>query len=164
MEDFNLSNEISEVKKSDFLRWHILSTEEGLWSDMDILYLKSMPNFGNFSGTGSGKTLSAILASKILQSKMTLIICPNDIVDHWEKNIHELFPNDKILIKKDVFKVDYDENQNQYLILNWDTIQQKHLIPEMIKFTKQKIDFIILDEIHFSKITKKKYVSERRKH
>ncbi len=32
----------AEVHKSDFLRWHILSTEGGLWSDMDILYFKEM--------------------------------------------------------------------------------------------------------------------------
>ena len=31
-----------EVYRSDFLRWHLLSTEGGLWSDMDIIYFKSM--------------------------------------------------------------------------------------------------------------------------
>jgi len=32
----------AEVYKSDFLRWHLLSTVGGLWSDMDIMYFKSM--------------------------------------------------------------------------------------------------------------------------
>jgi len=37
-----MNDKISEVHRSDFLRWHILSTEGGLWSDMDILYFKGI--------------------------------------------------------------------------------------------------------------------------
>ena len=37
-----MNDDMSEVHKSDFLRWHILSTEGGLWSDMDILYFKGI--------------------------------------------------------------------------------------------------------------------------
>lgn len=40
--DFELSNTMSEVHKSDFLRLHLLSTIGGLWSDMDIFYFKPM--------------------------------------------------------------------------------------------------------------------------
>jgi len=36
--------------------------------------------FCNFSGTGAGKTLSAVLASRVIDSKMTVIVCPNDVV------------------------------------------------------------------------------------
>lgn len=46
---FGLSNNMPEVHKSDYLRWHLLSTEGGLWSDMDILYFASVPSdFSNF--------------------------------------------------------------------------------------------------------------------
>lgn len=37
-----INDEISEVYKSDFLRWYLLSTVGGLWSDMDILYFRPM--------------------------------------------------------------------------------------------------------------------------
>jgi len=40
----NLDNNMSEVHKASFLRQYLLSTEGGLWSDMDILYFKSMNN------------------------------------------------------------------------------------------------------------------------
>lgn len=36
------NNDASEVHKSDYLRWKLLSTVGGLWSDMDIIYFKSM--------------------------------------------------------------------------------------------------------------------------
>ncbi len=42
--NIGIDNSISEVHKSDFLRWWILSTIGGLWSDMDIIYYKSMTN------------------------------------------------------------------------------------------------------------------------
>ena len=35
-------NELPEVFKSDFLRWHLLSKKGGVWLDMDILFNKSM--------------------------------------------------------------------------------------------------------------------------
>ena len=43
--------------------------------------IKTSPYFGNFSGTGAGKTLSAVLASRVIDSKMTVIVCPNDVVN-----------------------------------------------------------------------------------
>ena len=42
MSQFGLPNDMSEVHKSDILRWHLLSTEGGLWSDFDVLYFKPM--------------------------------------------------------------------------------------------------------------------------
>ena len=38
MRDFGMSNHISEVHKSDFLRLWLLGTYGGVWTDMDILY------------------------------------------------------------------------------------------------------------------------------
>ena len=40
--DIGLENNLPEVHKSDFLRWHLLSTDGGLWSDIDIIYYKPM--------------------------------------------------------------------------------------------------------------------------
>lgn len=39
-----LGNEAPEVHKSDYLRWNILYKNGGLWSDMDIIYYKSVNN------------------------------------------------------------------------------------------------------------------------
>jgi hypothetical protein len=63
----------------------------------------SLPYFGNFSGTGAGKTLSAILASRIIESWLTVIVCPNDVVEQWKRNILDTFPNSKVITGKDAF-------------------------------------------------------------
>lgn len=125
--------------------------------------IKSLPHFGNFSGTGAGKTLSAILASRVIDSKMVLIVCPNDVVDHWKKNITEIFADSIVTTGKDVFSALYDEKKYQYLVLNYDKLNQPDSENQVLKLVKQRIDFIILDEIHFSKITKDETISKRRK-
>lgn len=40
MASVGISNQIPEILKSDIIRWFLLSKYGGLWSDMDIIYLK----------------------------------------------------------------------------------------------------------------------------
>jgi superfamily II DNA or RNA helicase len=124
--------------------------------------LKQLSNFGNFSGTGAGKTLSAILASQIIGSKLILIVCPNDVVGHWKKNIHEIFPRARVITGKDVFLSRYNNDEFQFLVLNYDKLNQTGSRNDIIKLVKQKLDLVILDEIHFSKITSSKHIGIRR--
>ena len=115
--------------------------------------IKKLPHFGNFSGTGAGKTLSAILASRVIDSKVTLIICPNDVVFHWKKNADEIFSDSVITTGKDVFSAKSDESRHQYWVLNYDKLNQDSSRDNVELLGKQKIDFVVLDEIHFSKVT-----------
>jgi len=43
-EDYEFNNGASEVHKADFLRWYLLGTDGGFWSDFDILYVNEMDN------------------------------------------------------------------------------------------------------------------------
>ena len=106
--------------------------------------IKNDFNFGNFSGTGAGKTLSAILASRVINSKLTLIVCPNDVVEHWTKNILEIFPNSKIITGNEVFDAKYDEDSFQYLVLNYGLHQQYkyHFL------NKNKLVYQVLKYVH----------------
>jgi superfamily II DNA or RNA helicase len=112
-----------------------------------------LPNqyFGNFSGTGAGKTLSAVLASRIIDSKMTLIVCPNDVVSQWSRSILEIFPDTKVVTGKETFYQKYDENKHQYLVLNYDKFSQEDSPNLILNLAKEKVDFVVLDEIHFVK-------------
>ena len=126
--------------------------------------INKLPHFGNFSGTGSGKTLSAILASHVIDSKVSLIICPNDVVSHWKKNALEIFSDSHVVTHKDVFSAKRDDSRHQYWVLNYDKLNQDSSRDDIENLGKQKIDFIILDEIHFSKVThdSEKLKSKRR--
>lgn len=65
--------------------------------------IKTNHCFGNFSGTGAGKTLSDILASRVIDSKVTVIVYPNDVVKQWNDKIIETFPNSNVVIGKEAF-------------------------------------------------------------
>ena len=113
--------------------------------------VKTLPYFANFSGTGAGKTLSAVLASRVVKSKMTIVVCPNDVVDQWTRNILEIFPHSIVRIGKEAFYSKYDETRYQYLVLNYDKFSQQDSPNLILDLVKERVDFIILDEIHFVK-------------
>lgn len=56
-------NSISEVHKSDYLRWYLLSTEGGLWSDMDIIYFKSLDDA--YFNTVENTNINTIVCDRI---------------------------------------------------------------------------------------------------
>jgi hypothetical protein len=49
-----------------------------------------------------------------------------------------------------------------YLVINYDLFSQPHSANWILELTKQKIDFIILDEIHFTK--KRENIAESKRH
>jgi superfamily II DNA or RNA helicase len=117
---------------------------------------------GNFSGTGAGKTLSAILTSKIIDSKITIITCPNSVVENWSKNIISIFP-DSIVSEKEINKKIINLNLNNYLIFNYEYFQQINS-DEKTKaiLSLGKIDMIVIDEIHYTKQRVAENVSKRK--
>jgi superfamily II DNA or RNA helicase len=123
--------------------------------------INTRPHFGNFSGTGAGKTLSAILASRIIDSKMTVIVCPNDVVKQWKDKIIEAFPDSSIITGKPAFYAKRDESKHQYLVLNYDKFSQDYSNNVILNLVKQKIDFLVLDEVHFVKQRHDKNESQR---
>lgn len=42
LNELGVENRMPESFKADFLRWHLLATAGGLWSDFDIIYFKPM--------------------------------------------------------------------------------------------------------------------------
>ena len=57
----SIGNEAWEVHKSDFLRWQLLGTEGGLWSDFDIIYQNPLDN---------------LLENNTENHELTTILCP----------------------------------------------------------------------------------------
>jgi superfamily II DNA or RNA helicase len=91
---------------------------------------------------------------------MTLIVCPNDVVDQWENNILEIFPDSVVISKKEAFYEKY-ESKYKYLVLNYDLFSQPYSPNLILNLVKQKIDFVVLDEIHFTKKREESNESQR---
>lgn len=122
--------------------------------------IRKNPYYCNLSGTGAGKTLSAVLASRIMNCRVTLVVCPNDVVEQWGGNpekgrngdIKDIFPDSIVYTKDDIFTAKLDSKKSQYLVLNWEKFQIDSVVNKLRKLEKTKIDLIVLDEIQFVKI------------
>ena len=110
---------------------------------------------GNWSGTGAGKTLGAILASRALGAKLTVIVALNnsmlDLKSGWAAEILNAFPTSHVIIKeRGTFTL--DATKPNYLLLNYEAFQQQDsqtFVKALIR--EHKIDFIVLDEVHSAK-------------
>lgn len=125
--------------------------------------LKQYKYLLNYSKMGSGKTLSAIISSRYLDSNFTLILCPNQVVSTWKKQIKESFASFDIQSKTFLpsFK---GHSPYKYLILNYEMFQQKDSTEKVLSFIKEyNVEFIVIDEIHLCKQRDLKKLSVRRK-
>jgi hypothetical protein len=117
---------------------------------------------GNWSGVGAGKTISAILTSRVIDARLTIIIAFNSTVKGWEEAIASVYP-DSIVIVKGRGDIEVNPEKHTYLILNFETFQQ----PDSDKMARRlvdnhQIDFIVLDEIQNVKQRTPKEESKRR--
>ncbi|MBK8420018.1 helicase-related protein [Candidatus Villigracilis saccharophilus] len=122
----------------------------------------SEKRLGNWSGVGAGKTLSAILASRVIDARLTVIIAFNSTVEPWAQRVKETYPDSKIHIKERG-DVSIDPSRHTYLILNFETFQQPDsaaMVAQLVE--KHKIDFVVLDEIQSVKQRTPKVTSKRR--
>jgi len=162
--------EYSDIKKLQIPHPWITELVPNLMQRYLAYKIKKEYGYGNLSEPGTGKTLSAILASRVIDSKLTLILCPNHIVKQWIRNIQatlgEKFAHTTPkLIKlgdydeldgrpQQAFHIKADKSKHQYLVINYDQLnlpgdKSKELV---LKLGKQKIDFIILDEFQSVKL------------
>jgi hypothetical protein len=130
---------------------------------------------GNWSGTGAGKTLSAVLASRVVDARVTVICCPNAVVDGWCAAIRSIFPDSLVVAK--TFEPDWSSIPDQalgfgglpadvrprYLVLNYEAFQQPDSALRVRRFAdSHDIDMIVVDEIHFAKQRSAEDMSRRR--
>ncbi|MGE0198212.1 MAG: DEAD/DEAH box helicase family protein [Simkaniaceae bacterium] len=124
--------------------------------------IKTRKKLGNWSGTGAGKTLSAILASRVIHAGLTVICCPNNVIGNWKRNILEIYPESSVFIKETDVKKDMSK-KTKYLILNYEFFQQPKTEQKLKALVDNNIiDFIIIDEIHYSKQREAEKISLRK--
>ncbi len=109
--------------------------------------------FGNWSGMGAGKTLSAIVATRVTGATLTVICCPNAVVDNWENEIKGAFPASEVAKKTwHPEWTDSPETSSRYLVLNYEHFQQPTSEAELVGFLDRNlVDFVVVDEIHYAK-------------
>lgn len=116
----------------------------------------------NLSGTGTGKTLSAILASRVIGSQLTVISCPNATVPGWGQAIRNAFPDSDVCEK--TWQPEWDGlGYPRYLVLNHEMFQDRTEGALKRFIEANAIDFVVIDELHQVKQRDPKSESQRRR-
>lgn len=115
--------------------------------------IRNERRFGNWSGMGAGKTLSAIVATRVTGAALTVICCPNAVVDNWDREIKGAFPTSEVAKKTwHPGWLNPLETSPRYLVLNYEQFQQPNSERELVAFLDRNVvDFIVVDEIHYTK-------------
>ena len=162
---FEFLNEFKRAKSLHLPKGYSFKYKPNLMQKLTAAKVIHEKRVGNWSGTGAGKTLSAVLASRYIGAKNTLVCCPNALAQKmdvgWANEIFSIFPDSNVQLKS--FKPLTSKTNNFYL-LNYESFQQKNSSKKIIEFIKKvKVDFVIIDEIHYSKQREVDNLSERKK-
>ena len=115
---------------------------------------------GNWSGPGAGKTLSAILASRVCDAHLTLVVTNLATITGWQQQIKRAYPDS--IVHTNVDTIAPNRAGHHYLLLNYEKFQGSHRMALVTRLLALAIDFIVLDEVHFAK-QRDVQVSNRRK-
>ena len=125
--------------------------QPNMMQKLTVQRVKDYKRYGNWSGTGAGKTISFIIASREIKSKLTVVICLNSTVSQLEEDILDVYPDS--LVHSNFKKgKKFDRSKYNYLLLNYEKFQQGYT-EEIFQDLNENnlIDFIVLDEVHNSK-------------
>ncbi len=125
--------------------------QPNLMQKLTVFRLLKNKYYGNWSGTGAGKTLSFILASRNMDAKLTLVIALNSTIEQTCKSIKRVYPNSKCFTEYQEGHI-FDRNEHNYLVLNYEKFQQENSEKLFQSLTNNnQIDFIVIDEVHNAK-------------
>ncbi|MFB8008317.1 zinc-ribbon domain-containing protein [Nocardia sp. NPDC056000] len=119
---------------------------------------------GNWSGTGAGKTVSAILAAGAVgagyKGSIILVICPNNVVPVWIASVQNCYPDARIE-SKTLTPTWAGGSGTRWLVVNYDRLPgNEGTIRQLID--ENPIDMLIIDEVHYVKERENVAPSKRR--
>lgn len=138
-----------------------ISVEFTMMQKLFAYWVKKKHYYGNWSGTGVGKTYSFILASRMIDAHLTVVIGTNSTTHQLAGEICSLY-NDSVAVVYDGTLPKFDMTKHNYLILNYEKGQLKDsmdLFNSILE--KYKVDYIVFDEVQNVK-QRGKFASIRR--
>ena len=137
-------------------------TQPNLMQRLVATRIRERRRYGNWSTAGAGKTLSAILATRVVGAQLSIICCPNSVVGYWHQAIQNAFPKSAVQTK--TWDPKWEGSHPRYLIQNYEQFQQPDSEEKLKTFLdREQLDFIIIDEIHFAKQRHSENFSQRKR-
>lgn len=112
---------------------------------------------GNWSGTGAGKTVSAILGARLIGAGfgdgVILVVCPNNTLDGWRNSILNCYPDSRISTGG-LDPIWEAGTGPRWMVINFDSLSQPNsaeLVEELLGRDDVRLDMVAIDEIHLVK-------------
>ncbi len=126
-------------------------SEPNLMQKVVAVRVRDERRLGNWSGTGAGKTVSALLASRVVGADVTLITCPNAVVSTWVEAVNNVFPGTAKPYAK-TLDVPVHVGVPVYLIVNYEHLQRPAAPRELAALAASgRVGMVVIDEIHQAK-------------
>lgn len=148
-------NEYAEVTSVQTDEEYQFPYQPSLMQKLMVYYLQNNKSFGNWCGTGAGKTNAFLFATRKTKSHVTVAIVPNDVIDTLKNSIAAIYPNSNIIVPQSHAELcSYSEDEYTYIIYNYEKFQGNNGAEETINrlLETNKIDFICLDEVQNVKV------------
>lgn len=124
-------------------------TAPNLMQKLAAVRLRNQKRMLNLSLTGTGKTIGGILSSRIIDARLSIIICPLDTIQNWNAEIKHTFPDSKVTAKNFNPYWESIDTGYHYILLNHEMFQQASSSIQIRQLLERfKIDLIVVDEIH----------------
>lgn len=113
---------------------------------------------GNWSGTGAGKTVSAVLGARLIGAGsgdgVVLVICPNNTLDGWKNNILNCYPDSRI--STGGLDPTWGSGPGpRWMVISFDSLSQPQsaeLVEKLLGRDDVRLDMVAIDEIHLVKL------------
>lgn len=115
-----------------------------------IAFLKRVKKAILADEMGLGKTRQAIIAAGEESDGTILVICPASLKINWEREIHIVYPDDKVFVVQSGPEKDIDVEEYAWVVVNYDMLE-KYEEQLLTLITACNIETVILDEAHYIK-------------
>lgn len=117
----------------------------------------------NLSGTGTGKTLSAVFAAQVCGSRRILVSCPNGVIASWQRTFSSAYPDAVVHVKPENWELPELDCRTHVVVVNHERFQNQFRQPLLEFCLGFQADLIVIDEIHQAKQRDHEKSSQRRR-
>ena len=164
IEEYTRSKQLPVPEGYDFRDLHGVPRQPKLMQRLIAYRVLTQGRVLNLSGTGTGKTLSAVLASRVIGANLTVVSCPNATVDAWKETILTTFPRSEVVVKPSGWQISRStQNVPRYVVVNHEMFQNRYEGRIKRFILDHPFDFVVIDELHKVKQRKPEQETQRRR-
>src|SRR5690606_32932909 len=119
-----------------------------------VTKVASKRSVANLSGTGAGKTISAILTARTLgagQDGVVVVVAPNNVLATWRAALASTYPDTRVAAR--TFRPTWAPGTGpRWLLLNYEAFQSDKATAGINNLVRNVgVDMLVLDEVHLGK-------------